>query len=193
MLPLNPTWLIMGEIEYSAEFNLESLVNCLKNNSCDVDQSIIALNETDRRKLWQTREHIPLAEKQHGYAAKHDISLPLSQIEAFLAINMPKLKKLVPNGYFSIFGHLGDGNLHYNFGLANIEQSQLTKLEEIVSPIVYEDVINLGGSISAEHGIGQSKKDWLVKFQPAPNYQILSGLKQYFDPQNIFNPGKVLD
>ncbi len=192
ILALNSTWLILGEIEYSSEFNLDILENCLKSNSCDIDQAIIALNEKDRKKLWQIREHIPLAEKQHGYAAKHDISLPLSQIEAFLAINMPKLKKLVPDGYFSIFGHLGDGNLHYNFGLTNIGQSQLAKLEDIVSPIVYEDVTKLGGSISAEHGIGQSKRKWLLKFQPASNYQIFSGLKKYFDPQNLFNPGKVL-
>ena len=186
-------WSVICEIEINNDFVLENLLTLLEQNEIDLSQSIVASSENERQFLWQIREQIPLAEKQYGYATKHDISLPLSQIEDFVTINIAKLKKLEPQGYFSIFGHLGDGNLHYNFGLAGASNSQITALEQLVNPIVYQDVIARGGSISAEHGIGQSKKHWLQQFCDPTSYQIMQQIKQQLDPDNLFNPGKIFN
>jgi|LauGreDrversion4_2_1035121.scaffolds.fasta_scaffold120938_2 FAD/FMN-containing dehydrogenase len=186
-------WSIICEIEINNDFVLENLLTLLEQNEIDLSQSIVASSEQERQYLWQLREQIPLAEKQHGYAAKHDISLPLSQLEDFVASNSTKLKKLEPCGYFSIFGHLGDGNLHYNFGLAGADSQQIRELEQLVNPLVYNDIIVRGGSISAEHGIGQSKNHWLQQFCDPVSYQLMQQLKQQLDPSNLLNPGKIFN
>ncbi|MEN9945933.1 MAG: hypothetical protein RLZZ293_319 [Pseudomonadota bacterium] len=195
--PLDPEiakmpWSIIAEIEINNDFIIDNLIDIFGQCKIDLTSTIIAINELERKKLWQLREQIPLAEKQYGYAAKHDIALPLSNLEDFLAENMPKLIHLIPNGYFSIFGHLGDGNLHYNFGLANSSLVDLAELEHTISPIVYTDVIKYSGTISAEHGIGQSKIFWLKNFYTSAEYQLLSQIKSLIDPQNLFNPSKVI-
>lgn len=186
-------WSILCEIEVNNDFVLENLLTLLEQSEIDLNQSIIASSESERQSLWQLREQIPLAEKQYGYAAKHDISLPLSQIEDFVISNSAKLKELEPRGYFSIFGHLGDGNLHYNFGIAGVDSQQISALEKSVNPVVYQDVIVRGGSISAEHGIGQSKKHWFEKFCDPVSYQLMQQIKQQLDPLNLFNPGKMFN
>ena len=184
-------WSIICEIEINNDFALENLLTLLEQSEIDLNQSIVASSEQERQYLWQLREQIPLAEKQHGYAAKHDISLPLSQLEDFVTSTSAKLKEIEPRGYFSIFGHLGDGNLHYNFGLAGADNKQIIELEQLVNPIVYQDVIARGGSISAEHGIGQSKKEWLQQFCDPVSYRLMLQLKQQLDPSNLLNPGKI--
>jgi FAD/FMN-containing dehydrogenase len=189
----NAPWSIICEIEVNNDFVLENLLILLEQNEIDLNQSVIASSENERQLLWQLREQIPLAEKQYGYAAKHDISLPLSQIEEFVTINSAKLKEIEPHGYFSIFGHLGDGNLHYNFGLAGADSQQISELEQLVNPLVYQDVIAHGGSISAEHGIGQSKKKWFQQFCDPASYQLMQQFKQQLDPLNLLNPGKIFN
>ncbi len=189
-MQLSGEWLILAEIEMLEAHELLTL--CLEQCGINLENCIIAQSPTERNLFWSMREHIPLAEKQHGYAAKHDISLPLSQIENFLKINKSKLLSVAANGYFSIFGHLGDGNLHYNFGIANADASSIVQLEELINPLVYDDVNDLGGSIAAEHGIGQSKMLWLKRYCDPLSYQIYLQLKHTLDPDNLFNPGKVL-
>jgi FAD/FMN-containing dehydrogenase len=88
---------------------------------------------------------------------------------------------------------LGDGNLHYNFGLAGADNQQISELEQLVNPLVYQDVIARGGSISAEHGIGQSKKYWLQQFCDPISYQLMQQLKQQLDPLSLLNPGKIFN
>jgi len=192
-LPFTAEWLILGELEINADFNLDSFISLIDSIRISLEKTSIASSIKERQYLWSIREKIPLAEKQHGYAVKHDISLPLGKIDEFLSINMPKLTNAVPNGYFSIFGHLGDGNLHYNLGINGASKEDVEKLEELISPIVYNDVVALKGSIAAEHGIGQAKKYWFQRFCPAENYQLLKAIKELLDPYYLFNPGKIFD
>lgn len=191
-LPFAANWLLLAELEINADFNLDNFISLLESIGIKPDDVLIASNDKQRRDLWLIREHIPLAEKAYGYAVKHDISLPLGKIEEFLTTNMPKLIGIEADGYFSIFGHLGDGNLHYNFGKKGASLAETEALEERVSKIVYQDVINFGGSIAAEHGIGIAKKQWFKKYTPSENLQLLQALKNQLDPLNLFNPGKIL-
>ncbi|TXI92505.1 MAG: FAD-binding oxidoreductase [Neisseriales bacterium] len=191
-LPFTANWLLLAELEINADFNLDNFISLLESIGIKPDDVLIASNDKQRRALWLIREHIPLTEKTYGYAVKHDISLPLGKIEEFLTTNMPKLRKIEADGYFSIFGHLGDGNLHYNFGKKGASLAETEALEERVSKIVYQDVINFGGSIAAEHGIGIAKKEWFKKYTPVENLQLLQALKNQLDPLNLFNPGKIL-
>ncbi|AUR52152.1 FAD-binding oxidoreductase [Aquella oligotrophica] len=191
-LPFTANWLLLAELEINADFNLDNFISLLESIGINPDDVLIASNDKQRRDLWLIREHIPLAEKAYGYAVKHDISLPLGKIEEFLATSMPKLRKIEADGYFSIFGHLGDGNLHYNFGKKGASLTDTEALEEQVSQIVYQDVINFGGSIAAEHGIGIAKKQWFKKYTPVENLELLQTLKKQLDPLNLFNPSKIL-
>lgn len=189
-LELDHEWLIIAELETNGDFNQEQLLTILK--PYNLNNCLIASNLNERQQLWQLRERIPLAEKQHGFAAKHDISLPLNKIAEFLALNMPKLRQVAPDGYFSIFGHLGDGNLHYNFGRHDADATNIQQLEALVTPLVYADIHALGGSIAAEHGIGYTKKTWLKQYSDPTSYKLYTDLKQLLDPQQLFNPGKIL-
>lgn len=191
-LPFTANWLLLAELEINADFNLDNFISLLESIGIKPDDVLIASNDKQRRDLWLIREHIPLAEKSYGYAVKHDISLPLGKIEEFLITNVPKLTQIEADGYFSIFGHLGDGNLHYNFGKKGASLAETEALEEQVSQIVYQDVINFGGSIAAEHGIGIAKKKWFKKYTPVENLQLLQVLKNQLDPLNLFNPSKIL-
>lgn len=190
-LSFTANWLLLAELEINADFSLDNFTQLLESIDINLDNVLIASNDKQRKDLWLIREHIPLAEKAYGYAVKHDISLPLGKIEEFLVTNMPKLKQIEDDGYFSIFGHLGDGNLHYNFGKKGATLAETESLEERISEIVYQDVVNLGGSIAAEHGIGISKKKWFKKHLPAESLQLLQTIKNQLDPSNLFNPGKI--
>lgn len=190
-ISFNMPWLILIELEVNNDFQKDNVINKLQDFGINFDNCIVADSEKTRQFLWKIREEIPLAEKQFGYAAKHDISLPISKLEEFITLNQQKLLEIEPSGYFSIFGHLGDGNLHYNFGIKNSTQEQIGELEKKVNHLVYKDVIYLGGSISAEHGIGQAKKEWLKYFQNKTAYNLMKQIKNLIDPNDIFNPGKV--
>ena len=191
-LPFTANWLLLAELEINNDFSLDNFTQLLEGIGINLDEVLIASNDRQRKDLWLIREHIPLAEKAYGYAVKHDISLPLGKIEEFLTTNMPKLTRIEADGYFSIFGHLGDGNLHYNFGKKGASLVETELLEERVSELVYQDVTDLGGSIAAEHGIGIAKKKWFKKHTPSENLQLLQTLKNQLDPLNLFNPGKIL-
>jgi FAD/FMN-containing dehydrogenase len=190
-LLLRAPWQLIVELEITTEFSLERFYRLLDELPLDLNQLIVATTPTERKAIWQIRELVPLVEKQHGYALKHDIALPLSALEEFLAVNMPKLLACVPHGYFSIFGHLGDGNLHYNFGIKGASRHSISQLEQQISPLVYADVVALGGSIAAEHGIGQTKVAALPTTLNSINYQLLRQIKNMLDPANLFNPGKI--
>lgn len=186
--PINITneWIIICELEITPDFNLDNFAELLLKNQVDLESCIISSNEKERKSIWQIRESIPLAEKQHGFAVKHDISIPISMWESFLSNNMPKLKQLVPHSYFSIFGHFGDGNLHYNFGIKNASAKDIEQIEQAVNNLVYTDVLALGGSIAAEHGIGQLKRELFAINCDKVSYNLMLQIKQLIDPDNLF-------
>ncbi|MFA6262697.1 MAG: FAD-binding oxidoreductase [Bacteroidia bacterium] len=144
--------------------------------------------------MWHLRESIPLAQAEEGLNIKHDIALPVSAIPAFCAATDAALQALVPGVRLVNFGHLGDGNLHYNVQApAGIDAKQfLAEMEPAVNHIVYDAVTAFRGSISAEHGVGQLKRDELVQRKSPVALALMKRIKQALDPHNRMNPGRVV-
>ncbi|MCC2626134.1 MAG: hydroxyacid dehydrogenase [Burkholderiales bacterium] len=183
--PLNDNWLILFELETNNENNTLNILSEVLN-----DVSVVICDSmVSRQNLWHIRENLPLAEKIHGIAIKHDISLPISQIELFIKQNEKSIKDYYPDAQIIIFGHLGDGNLHYNVQLATNEQT--IEQEVYINKLVYTDALSLGGSVSAEHGIGQLKTSWYKLAIDPVGYNLAKQIKQLLDPKNIFNPKKI--
>lgn len=184
--PLAGTWLVLFDLENDS---LDQAVEVIAKYNLNQDKLILS-DETNKQKLlWQMRENIPLAEKSHGIAIKHDISLPISQIESFISLNQRNILGQFPNAKIITFGHLGDGNLHYNVQLAT--ETETLASETQINHLVYTDVLELGGSISAEHGIGQLKMPWYKNSIDSASYNLAKQIKQSIDPNNLFNPNKV--
>ncbi|MGH8279415.1 MAG: FAD-binding oxidoreductase [Gammaproteobacteria bacterium] len=158
-----------------------------------IQDAVIAESLAQTRALWHLRESIPLAEKESGKSIKHDISLPVSQWSEFVAGTNAALQVAFPGIQNVIFGHLGDGNLHYNVaGGPAWSEARLLARQDDVYALVHDRVHAVGGSISAEHGIGQLKRDALPRYKSAVEMALMRDIKRALDPQNIMNPGKVL-
>jgi len=152
---------------------------------------VIAQTEAQARALWTLREHISEAQKKEGVSIKHDIALPISRIPEFLAQIEAPLQAAFPGARHTAFGHLGDGNLHFNLSCADRElHTRLLARAEEASRIVYDLVHQLGGSISAEHGIGQLKRPLLDDYKSPVALVAMRAIRQALDPLGLMNPGK---
>lgn len=155
--------------------------------------AVIAENIAQGDALWHIRESIPLAEKERGKSIKHDISVPISKTKAFIETTNKALQERFPGIGHIIFGHLGDGNLHYNVTRGErFSEDELLAQQDAVYEIVHDSVHAFNGSISAEHGVGQLKRDILPRYKDATEIKLMHQIKQALDPHNIMNPGKVL-
>ncbi len=152
--------------------------------------AIIATSEAQSLALWSIREHIPEAEKLRGRSVKHDISVPISRIAEFIRRGDIALGKAFPDAQVICFGHIGDGNLHYNLSFPGVLPS--TEQTRAANAIVYPLLDELGGSISAEHGLGQMKRDEITRHKSAVELNMMRAIKKALDPIGIMNPGKVL-
>ncbi len=152
--------------------------------------AIIATSQSQAAALWSIREHIPEAEKLAGKSVKHDVSVPISRIAEFIARGDAALQAAFPEAHVVCFGHIGDGNLHYNLsfpaGAPTAAQSAGA------NALVYALLDELQGSISAEHGLGQLKRDEITRHKSAVELDLMRAIKRALDPQGIMNPGKVL-
>ncbi len=158
-----------------------------------VTDGAIATSESQAQALWQLRENISEAQKRDGVSIKPDISVPVSAIPDFLEAAGATLAAAYPGLRVVCFGHLGDGNLHYNLSRPlNGENDAFIARTEEVNRIVYDAVKARGGSISAEHGIGQLKRALLPDYKPAVEIDLMRRIKQAFDPRGLMNPGKVV-
>ncbi|MGB4584878.1 MAG: FAD-binding oxidoreductase [Rhodoferax sp.] len=182
-----------AESETHARSQLESLLEAALTEGC-VSDAVVAENLTQAQTLWQIRESIPLAQAQEGLNIKHDISVPVSAMADFVARTDAQLAQAIPGVRLVNFGHLGDGNLHYNVQ-APVGQDAavfLREQEARVNQIVFDAVLAHGGSISAEHGVGSLKVDHLVHYKSPVALNTMRAIKQALDPQNLMNPGRVL-
>ncbi len=155
--------------------------------------AVVATSVAQSRALWQLREHIPLAQAAAGKNIKHDISLPISSCAAFIDSTAAKLDAAFPACQLVCFGHLGDGNLHYNVAPPEgTPADAFLQHQGAINRIVYDSVDACGGSISAEHGIGALKRDELAHYKSPVELNMMRAIKAALDPLGIMNPGKVL-
>ena len=182
-----------SESETHARTQLEGLLEAGMEAGC-VSDAVVADNLTQAQTLWQVRESIPLAQAQEGLNIKHDISVPVSAMAAFVASTDAHLSQAIPGVRLVNFGHLGDGNLHYNVQApVGTDAAAFLRLHETdVNKIVFDAVMAHGGSISAEHGVGSLKVTHLAHYKSPVALATMRAIKQALDPLNLMNPGRVL-
>jgi FAD/FMN-containing dehydrogenase len=158
------------------------------------NDAVIASNLSQAQSFWTMREHITMAQAQEGANLKHDISLPISELDAFIRETDQLIREQFAGVRIINFGHLGDGNLHYNIAPPlGVNASEFNRVhEEAIHDVVYSQVEKHHGSISAEHGIGQLKLPDLEAHRGSVAHQLMRSIKTALDPKNIMNPGKVL-
>jgi FAD/FMN-containing dehydrogenase len=159
-----------------------------------IGDAAVAESLAQSRAMWHLRESIPLAQSLEGLNIKHDIALPVSRIPAFCAATDAALGARWPGMRLVNFGHLGDGNLHYNVQAPQGTDAAafLRDEEHAVNGVVFDAVIEHGGSISAEHGIGALKRDELARRKDATALAMMRAIKHALDPQGLLNPGRLL-
>jgi FAD/FMN-containing dehydrogenase len=158
-----------------------------------VRDASVALSERDREAFWRLRESIPEAQRKDGASLKHDISVPVSQVPRFIEVAGDWVEKNIPQGVLVSYGHLGDGNLHFNINQRPGTQAfQLQAVEQKARRAIHDLVQEFDGSFSAEHGIGQLKVFELERYANPVELDLMRTLKRTFDPNGIMNPGKVL-
>jgi FAD/FMN-containing dehydrogenase len=158
-----------------------------------IEDAVIASSLSQQKALWHMRESMSDAQKPEGGSIKHDISVPVSKVPAFMAAADKAVLEAIPGARICAFGHLGDGNIHYNISqpVGADKAAYLARWREI-NAIVHPLAMSFGGSISAEHGIGQLKRDELAEIRSPIEMDLMRRIKQALDPAGIMNPGKVV-
>ena len=155
--------------------------------------AVLARSLSEGKALWRLRESISEAQKIRGFSIKHDISVPVSAIPAFLADAGEALSAAWPGIEIVAFGHAGDGNLHYNLTMLDPAANQHLLAEaKVINRVVHDLVAQHHGSISAEHGLGQLKRDEILRYKSPLEMQLMRQIKHSLDPHGLLNPGKVL-
>ena len=191
-------WCVLLEIsDHESEAHARGLFERLLETAFEqgiVADAIVAESMKQAHDLWHIRESITLAQVEEGFNIKHDISIPVSRIPDFVRAADAALLAAVPGVRFVNFGHLGDGNLHYNIQAPAGGDSRafVAQHEEQITAIVYDTVSAFGGSISAEHGIGELKRHKLPLHKSPVALDLMRAVKTAFDPLDILNPGRVL-
>ncbi len=159
-----------------------------------ISDAVVAESLTQANALWHIRENIPLAQAVEGLNVKHDISIPIPRIAGFVRETDGLLQQALPGVRLVNFGHLGDGNLHYNVQAPEGEDGQLflQQNEEHINTLVFDSVARFGGSISAEHGVGSLKVDQLLHYKSPVALEMMRAIKRGLDPYKLMNPGRVV-
>ena len=185
-------WYVLAEFSDTSSYAVEYWLHA-RLEAGEVLDAVIAQSETQAAKLWSLRENISEAQKIEGISIKHDIAVPVSAIPAFLAQADAALATAFPGIRVVAFGHVGDGNLHYNLSKPDAqENTHFIDSQPAVNRIVHDTVDALNGSISAEHGIGQLKREELLRYKSPVEMALMRSIKQALDPRGLMNPGKVL-
>jgi FAD/FMN-containing dehydrogenase len=188
-------WYVLMELSYPRDDARAALEAILTKGMEDgvVDDAVIAANLSQRQAFWKLRDEMSAAQKPEGGSIKHDISVPVAAVPAFIEEANAAVVKLIPGSRPVPFGHLGDGNIHYNVSqpIGANTADFLARWHE-VNAVVFEIVLRMGGSISAEHGIGVLKRDDLPEVKDKVAIELMRSIKAMLDPLGIMNPGKVL-
>ena len=181
------------ESEAHARAQFERLLEAALAKGC-ISDAVVAESLAQARQLWHVRESIPLAQAEEGLNIKHDISVPVSRIPEFVRSTDALLQQALPGVRLVNFGHLGDGNLHYNVQApAGVDAAVfMREREDVVNTLVFDAVQRFGGSISAEHGVGTLKVSKLEQHKSPVALSLMRSIKTALDPHNLMNPGKLL-
>ncbi|MDO9244041.1 MAG: FAD-binding oxidoreductase [Rhodocyclaceae bacterium] len=195
-LPATSPWQVLIEIVDTLQSDLaDALISALAAGieAGHASDAVVAQSQAQARALWALREGVPTAQKIEGLSIKHDISVPISHLPEFIAQADAALAAAFPGVRIVCFGHLGDGNLHYNpsHSIAANNPAFIAQTTT-VNRLVHDIAHTLGGSISAEHGIGQLKRAELPRYKSAVEMDLMRAIKQALDPRGLMNPGKIL-
>ena len=186
-------------LEVASSESQEHAIGLLEDATSDAissgfaNDAVLATSIAQARGLWHLREHIPLAQAAAGKNIKHDVSLPVSCIPAFIEHTAAELQLAFPGCQLVCFGHLGDGNLHFNVAPpVGTAHDDFLANQDVVNRLVHDSVDAHGGSISAEHGIGALKREELVRYKAPVELDMMRAIKAALDPLGIMNPGKIL-
>ncbi len=181
-----------AESEAHAAALLESVAGLALERGLAADV-VVAASLSQSAALWALREHISMAQAAEGKNIKHDIALPISRIADFVEQTDAELQRRFAGCRMVTFGHLGDGNLHYNVSApAGANDDEFLRRQPEVNLVVHDSVHRFGGSISAEHGLGALKRDEIRRYKSGTEMDMMMAIKRALDPLNLMNPGKVL-
>jgi FAD/FMN-containing dehydrogenase len=187
-------WHLLVELSSGGDADLQSrleawLAGRLGAGACS--DAVVAPSAAQARRLWALRENISEAQKREGISIKHDISLPISRLPVFLEQAGAALAAAFPGLRTVAFGHVGDGNLHYNLSMPEAgDNTAFIAAQPTVNRIVHDLVHAHGGSISAEHGLGQLKREEILRYKSTVEIELMRALKRALDPLGLMNPGK---
>jgi D-lactate dehydrogenase (cytochrome) len=188
-------WYVLMELSSSREDARATLESILAKGLEQqiVDDAVIAASLSQRSAFWKLRDEMSAAQKPEGGSIKHDISVPVVAVPDFIEQANAAVVKLIPGARPVPFGHLGDGNIHYNVSqpVGGDTEDFMGRWHE-VNALVFDIVLRMGGSISAEHGIGVLKRDELPEVKDKVAIELMRSIKAMLDPLGIMNPGKVL-
>jgi FAD/FMN-containing dehydrogenase len=185
-------WFVLTELTDAAPGNFESILEMGMERGLVTDASL-ASSDTQRQALWAIRELMPESQRYEGGSIKHDVSVPVSHIPEFIAEASEAVHRFMADARVMCFGHMGDGNMHFNVTQpVGMDKQKFLDQWHDMNWAVFDVVLKHGGSISAEHGIGQLKRDDMLRIKSPVELEMMRGLKQMLDPKGIMNPGKVL-
>jgi FAD/FMN-containing dehydrogenase len=195
-LPDRYPWYVLAELSDTlAEANLAQAIESALGDAVESGiamDAVIAASEAQAGALWALRENISEAQRIEGASIKHDVSVPVSRIPEFIEQAGKALTREFRGIRIVAFGHIGDGNMHFNCSQPeSAEASTFMATQTQVNRIVYDLVASLGGSISAEHGLGQLKRFEIAHYKSALEIEMMQAVKRAFDPDYLMNPGKL--
>ena len=193
----NYPWYVIFELSFLKDVNIDSILDKILENSFEKNYILDAIKPQNLKQInniWKTREWLSLAQKRDGPSIKHDISIPVSKTSFFIKEAEDSIKKILPDSKILIFGHIADGNIHYNISSNSIKDTKNFKIySKKINTIVFDLVYKYNGSFSAEHGIGKMKIKELKKYSSPEELLVKTQIKKLFDPNGIMNPGKVVE
>ena len=192
----HPQYVLLQLSDHEDEQHATALLQTLAERALEkelITDAVVAQSTGQGRSLWKLRESISEAQAREGRNIKHDISVPISSVARFIEQTDTLLANRFPGIRMVTFGHLGDGNLHYNvMPPAGTDENRFFEQQSAIYECVHDQVTLFSGSISAEHGIGQLKREENMRYKSAVEMSLMRAIKRTFDPLNIMNPGKVV-
>ena len=189
-------WYVLVELSAGRGERLDTLLEESLAGAVDqglVADAAIAQTDTQRADFWALRENLSEVQKSEGGSIKHDVSVPVSALPAFIARACAAVEERMPGIRPVPFGHIGDGNVHFNLSQpTDMAKSEFLARWDEMSTLVHGIVVEMGGSISAEHGIGRMKRDEIAQLKQGPALEMMRAIKRALDPNNTLNPGKVV-